>query len=107
MLWWNPPPDLLPEARTAAGYPEKTGREAPHPERKAPIKQPRVKKEAPMQDEAGYICDSCGEEIVIPLDLSAGGSQQYVEDCPVCCRPNLIRVEVESDGEIRVWAQSE
>jgi hypothetical protein len=44
-----------------------------------------------MNDEASYVCDSCGEEIVIPLDLTAGASQHYVEDYPVCCRPNGIR----------------
>ena len=33
--------------------------------------------------------------IVIPVDLSAGESQEYVEDCPVCCRPNVIHVEIE------------
>jgi len=38
-----------------------------------------------MDDEATYICDACGEEIVIPIDPSAGASQEYVEDCPVCC----------------------
>ena len=57
--------------------------------------------------EATYTCDACGEEIVIPLDLSAGESQEYVEDCPVCCRPNVIHVEVEGDGEVRAWAQRE
>jgi len=25
-----------------------------------------------MKDEASYICDSCGEEIVLPIDLTAG-----------------------------------
>ena len=60
-----------------------------------------------MQDEATYICDACGEEIVIPLDLSAGESQEYVEDCPVCCRANVIHVEIEEDGETRVWAEAE
>ena len=56
-----------------------------------------------MKDEAGYVCESCGEEIVVPIDLSAGTSQEYVEDCPVCCRPNVIHVEVEEDGDVRVW----
>jgi len=28
-----------------------------------------------MNDEASYVCDSCGEEIVVPIDLSAGASQ--------------------------------
>jgi len=58
-------------------------------------------------DEASYICNSCGEEIVVPLDLSAGSHQKYVEDCPVCCRPNVVHVEIDDDGEVRVWAEPE
>ena len=60
-----------------------------------------------MRDEASYICDACGEEIVVPLDLSAGSTQEYVEDCPVCCQPNVIRVAVEEDGDVRVWGEAE
>ena len=60
-----------------------------------------------MQNEASYICDSCGEEIVIPLDLSAGENQEYVEDCPVCCCPNVIHVEFDESGEARIWAEKE
>jgi polyhydroxybutyrate depolymerase len=40
-----------------------------------------------MQDEASYIRGSRGEEIVIPLDLSAGLSQEYV-DTPWDRRPH-------------------
>jgi hypothetical protein len=60
-----------------------------------------------MRDEASYTCDSCGEEIVIPIDVSAGHQQRYVEDCPVCCHPNVIVVEMDEDGEVRVWSESE
>ena len=60
-----------------------------------------------MNDEATYICDSCGEEIVIPLDLSGGERQRYVEDCPVCCHPNVITVEFDEEGDVRVWSESE
>lgn len=59
------------------------------------------------QDDASYICDACGEEIVIPLDLSEGTLQRYVEDCPVCCRANIINVQVDDDGQARVWAEPE
>jgi hypothetical protein len=59
------------------------------------------------KDEGRYVCEACGEEIVIPIDLSAGESQEYVEDCPVCCRPNVIRVEIDEDGLARVWASGE
>ncbi|MEQ8846203.1 CPXCG motif-containing cysteine-rich protein [Botrimarina sp.] len=57
--------------------------------------------------EASYTCGECGEEIVVPIDLSAGASQQYVEDCPVCCRANVIRVEIDPDGEAHAWGELE
>jgi len=60
-----------------------------------------------MEHEASYICGSCGEEIVVPIDPSAGASQEYVEDCPVCCRPNVIRVELDEDGGVSIHSESE
>ena len=60
-----------------------------------------------MQDEATYICDNCGEEIVVLVDLSAGSRQTYVEDCPVCCTPNVIHVELDEQGDIRIWGEAE
>ncbi|HTU26565.1 MAG TPA: CPXCG motif-containing cysteine-rich protein [Pirellulales bacterium] len=57
--------------------------------------------------EGSYICDSCGEEIVIPIDLSAGQHQEYVEDCPVCCHPNVIVVECDSAGNVMIAASPE
>jgi hypothetical protein len=51
------------------------------------------------KDEGVYICPSCGESIVVPLDRSAGDEQRYVEDCPVCCNPNVIEVEFFGDGD--------
>ncbi len=60
-----------------------------------------------MQSEASYICDACGEEIVIPVDISAGSQQQYVEDCPVCCRANVIHVDVDEDGDPHIWSEAE
>ncbi len=67
----------------------------------------RKKRKRRPNDEGRYVCEACGEEIVIPVDLSAGEQQQYVEDCPVCCRPNVIHVEIDVDGEARVWAEGE
>ncbi|MCC7087442.1 MAG: CPXCG motif-containing cysteine-rich protein [Pirellulales bacterium] len=60
-----------------------------------------------MNTEACYLCDFCGEKIVIPIDLSAGPRQEYVEDCPVCCHSNVIHVEIEEGGDPRVWAERE
>lgn len=60
-----------------------------------------------MELEASYTCDACGEEIVIPIDASAGSRQDYVEDCPVCCRANLIHVDILAEDDVRVWAEPE
>ena len=60
-----------------------------------------------MQEEISYICDACGEEIVIPIDPSAGRRQEYVEDCPVCCRPNVIRVSFDRNGLASVLVDPE
>jgi hypothetical protein len=60
-----------------------------------------------MNDEATYICGACGEEIVVPIDITQGESQEYVEDCPVCCRANVIRVEIDDDGEATVASELE
>jgi hypothetical protein len=60
-----------------------------------------------MHDEASYICDFCGEEIVVPIDLAAGHAQSYVEDCPVCCRPMVINVEIDEQGDASVWGEPE
>ena len=68
---------------------------------------PYDKSATAIRDEASYTCDGCGEEIVIPLDFSQGSHQEYVEDCPVCCRSNVIHVEIDEDGNARVWAEPE
>lgn len=54
-----------------------------------------------------YVCDACGEAIVIPLDLSEGDEQEYVEDCPVCCHANVIHVKLNEQGRAFVWAAAE
>lgn len=48
-----------------------------------------------MLETQSYQCPCCGETVEALLDLSAG-DQQYVEDCPVCCRPLLF--ELQTDG---------
>ena len=60
-----------------------------------------------MTPEATYVCGACGEEIVVPVDPSAGSDQDYVEDCPVCCRANLIHVTWLDADDVRAWAELE
>ncbi|QDT38865.1 CPXCG motif-containing cysteine-rich protein [Stratiformator vulcanicus] len=58
------------------------------------------------EDDATYDCPSCGEAIVIPLDLTEGNEQQFIEDCPVCCHPNQIYVSFGPEGEAVVSSES-
>jgi hypothetical protein len=57
--------------------------------------------------EAVSICDSCGEEIVMPVDISAGAHQEHVKDCPVCCHPMTFHLEIDPDGEAHVEGEHE
>jgi len=41
---------------------------------------------------SGYACAGCGEWNETTVDESAGSRQRYVEDCQVCCKPNVLRV---------------
>ena len=47
-------------------------------------------------------CPYCGEENIIIVDESVGESQDYVEDCQVCCQPWQVSVIVNEDGEAEV-----
>ena len=60
-----------------------------------------------MHGEASYICQSCGEEIIVPVDLGAGARQEYAEDCPVCCRPHLLVLHIDQDGSVQIVARAE
>jgi len=52
-----------------------------------------------MIEEVSVTCPACWEEIQLDIDLSGGEEQQYTEDCPVCCRPMSVRVQLNEDGE--------
>ncbi len=51
-----------------------------------------------METTAEYQCGYCGEYSTTFVDLSAGFEQSYVEDCQVCCRPNILSVRVDRES---------
>jgi transcription elongation factor Elf1 len=53
----------------------------------------------PLQYERWITCPYCGEAIISVVDGSAG-TQSYIEDCEVCCRPILLQAEIDSDGNL-------
>ena len=45
-------------------------------------------------------CPYCGESFETSADTSAG-SQDYIEDCAICCKPIEIALRVGDDGELQ------
>ena len=56
--------------------------------------------------DAGFQCAGCGEWNETTVDESAGGRQHYLEDCQVCCKPNLLSIEYDQE-EHRFWISAE
>lgn len=50
-----------------------------------------------MQNTSEYTCAYCGETNLTFIDLSAGTQQSYVEDCQVCCQPNVLYVQIDNE----------
>jgi hypothetical protein len=52
-------------------------------------------------DEIIIYCPYCGEALDVLVDKSAG-SQQYYEDCGVCCAPILFSLREDENGELTI-----
>jgi Cysteine-rich CPXCG len=52
--------------------------------------------------DALVVCPYCGESVDIALDPGSGGTQDYVEDCEVCCQPWRVSVSYGQDGKANV-----
>jgi hypothetical protein len=51
-------------------------------------------------------CPYCGESITILVDHSVD-EQEYVEDCHVCCRPIVLNVFIDNDGDAAIGVRPE
>lgn len=72
----------------------------------------RLDEEFPLGDgtadtAAAVQCPYCGEEVEIGLDPGSGTTQEYVEDCQVCCRPWRVFVTYAEDGTAQVAVEAE
>ncbi len=59
------------------------------------------------QEEQTFDCPYCASEISIVVDLTGGQRQSFTTDCEVCCRPILIKLEVEEEAVISFEADRE
>lgn len=49
--------------------------------------------------DAAFQCAGCGERNDTTVDDTAGSRQSYVEDCQVCCKPNLLSIEYDRSAQ--------
>ena len=54
--------------------------------------------------EVALQCPYCWERITLLIDASIE-SQEYTEDCEICCRPIDFAVDVDEQGRARVQAE--
>ena len=54
-----------------------------------------------------YGCAFCGEDNELMVDPSGGPRQTFTEDCTVCCRPNLITLTVDDEGDVAIEVTQE
>ncbi len=52
-----------------------------------------------MLDSKIVQCPYCSEAFETMIDVSAG-TTEYVEDCQVCCRPIVFRVNADPDAQL-------
>lgn len=60
-----------------------------------------------MDETTTYTCPHCGEDILLPVDPSAGDDQSFSQDCPVCCRATEIRLTLDPEGRADARAAAE
>ena len=56
--------------------------------------------------EAEVTCPYCGEDATISVDPGGGEEQDYVEDCPVCCRPWVVHLRWDDSGAVDAWLEA-
>ncbi len=49
--------------------------------------------------QGGFQCAGCGEWNQTTVDDSAGRQQSYVEDCQICCKPNVLHIEYDAGAQ--------
>jgi hypothetical protein len=61
-----------------------------------------------FEDLTTYTCSFCFEENEVVVDPTEGLHQKFVEDCWVCCHPNVVHVDIDVESRtISAYAESE
>jgi len=57
-------------------------------------------------DVLNWICQYCGEENQVWVDLTVVENQDFIEDCEICCRPNRILIKRNKEDEEYIFVES-
>jgi hypothetical protein len=59
-----------------------------------------------MEIECTFVCAHCLQINATVVDPTGGVHQEYIEDCQVCCRPNLLYIDIDSERmEVKIEAE--
>jgi hypothetical protein len=53
-----------------------------------------------MEDSIVVQCPYCWQSNEIAIDRFGGGVQRYVEDCPVCCQPWQVTLDLRGEEPV-------
>ena len=53
-----------------------------------------------------WICQYCGEENELWIDLTIEDEQDFIEECDVCSRPNRVIITHDQEDKERVTVDS-
>ena len=70
------------------------------------VNLPRMERNTMELTESRVDCPYCGAPITLLLDAGDAGID-YVEDCQVCCRPMIVSLHADSDGDLLVSLRRE
>ena len=59
-----------------------------------------------MDDAVEVSCPYCGEPSIISVGVEEE-DEEFVQDCPVCCRPWKVRIRLRRDGSADVSVAAE
>ena len=53
-----------------------------------------------------WVCQYCGEENQVWVDLTVLENQDFVEDFEICCRPNRILITHDKENDEYIYLES-
>jgi len=60
-----------------------------------------------LEQECSFLCPYCSSQLSILVEASGGQRQSFTIDCEICCRPILMRLEIDSEGAVSFEAEQE